>query len=307
MRVYSTIKSAFWTMGSGKRLRGNKGAQVLALYLMTCSQGTMCGIFSVALPTIAHETGLTLDELPGLFSDIRDMVTYDEREELCWVPNSARIQLGKVTVKDKRRPGLIRELAQFGSHPFVVAFVDLYGDEYGIDPDELALPEVMSPDSACPLRECEKPHSGSRNAPSTRTSTVQGLGLGLGSTPPGNQDLGEEPARKPKTRKLRSRRVPTDWSPTDEHRELATESGVNLDAEVAKFRDWEFAQPKSDWHATFRNWLRNASGSGGGASAPRRGRTPIQPSHGESLAELEARMRAPKKELTPEELENAPW
>lgn len=300
MRVYSTIKSAFWTMGSGKRLRGNKGAQVLALYLMTCSQGTMCGIFSVALPTIAHETGLTLDELPGLFRDIRDMVTYDEKEELCWVPNSARIQLGKVTVKDKRRPGLIRELAQFGSHRFVVAFVDLYGDEYGIDPDELPLPEVMSSDSACPMRECEKPHSWFRNAPSTSTST------GLGSTAsPGSQDLGEQPAREPKPRKLRSRRVPAEWQPTDEHRELATKSGVNLDAEVVKFRDWEFAQPKSDWHATFRNWLRNASG--GGASAPRRGRTPIQPSHGESLAELEARMRAPKKELTPEELEDAPW
>lgn len=60
-------------------------------------------------------------------------------------------------------------------------------------------------------------------------------------------------------RSRRSRRAPADFAPSDEHRRLAAERDVDLDAELAKFRDHEFAHPRSDWPATFRNWLRSAT------------------------------------------------
>lgn len=57
----------------------------------------------------------------------------------------------------------------------------------------------------------------------------------------------------------RGRRVPEQWNPNEEHRQFAQEHSLDLDGELAKFRDHEFAQPKTDWDATFRNWLRRAA------------------------------------------------
>jgi hypothetical protein len=65
-------------------------------------------------------------------------------------------------------------------------------------------------------------------------------------------------SRKPRRTSKRWTRVPDDFVPNAEHREIANKRSVNLDEELAKFRDHEFPKPKSDVNATFRNWLRNA-------------------------------------------------
>jgi hypothetical protein len=76
----------------------------------------------------------------------------------------------------------------------------------------------------------------------------------------------------PKTSKWR--RVPSDWDPKPEHRELAAELGVNLEFEAAKYKDHEFRTPKSDPDATFRNWLRTAAAYGN--TRPRNGARSVQ-------------------------------
>ncbi len=68
--------------------------------------------------------------------------------------------------------------------------------------------------------------------------------------------------------------VPAEWQPTDDHREIATARGVDFELELAKFRDHEFKDPKSNANATFRNWLRGARpslrpGTARGVPAPR--------------------------------------
>ena len=57
----------------------------------------------------------------------------------------------------------------------------------------------------------------------------------------------------------RWRVVPAEFEPTEEHRSIARERGLNFELELAKFRDHEFDKLKSDPVRTFRNWLRNAS------------------------------------------------
>lgn len=57
---------------------------------------------------------------------------------------------------------------------------------------------------------------------------------------------------------LRGRRAPSGFTPDQSHRAIAAERGIDLDAELARFVDHEFATAKSDWPATFRNWLRRA-------------------------------------------------
>lgn len=52
------------------------------------------------------------------------------------------------------------------------------------------------------------------------------------------------------------RRFPRDFQPTAEHRALADELRVNLDYEMAKIRDFEFAKPRTDPDAALRTWIR---------------------------------------------------
>jgi uncharacterized protein YdaU (DUF1376 family) len=57
-----------------------------------------------------------------------------------------------------------------------------------------------------------------------------------------------------------SRMVPEDFRVTDDMRLWAKQEGLDadLDAETRIFLDHEFEKPKSNWPATWRNWIRNA-------------------------------------------------
>ena len=59
MREYARVAPQFWTRGSGKRLRGDSDAQVLAMYVVTCPAANMIGIYYVPFVSIAYETGLS--------------------------------------------------------------------------------------------------------------------------------------------------------------------------------------------------------------------------------------------------------
>jgi len=62
---------------------------------------------------------------------------------------------------------------------------------------------------------------------------------------------------KPKATK----RAPPDFTP-DLSVTLAKLPDLDFDQELAKFRDWEFKTPRSDWNATWRNWIRNCAERG---------------------------------------------
>ena len=63
-----------------------------------------------------------------------------------------------------------------------------------------------------------------------------------------------------------SRRVPEDFQPDLDfaRREI---SDIDAEAEAAKFRDYEFARPRRDWEATWRNWIRTCKATGKYAKA----------------------------------------
>lgn len=58
-----------------------------------------------------------------------------------------------------------------------------------------------------------------------------------------------------------SKRVPPEFIP-DVSLALAKLPNVDIEAEVTKFRDWEFKSARSDWAATWRNWVQSASEQG---------------------------------------------
>lgn len=89
-----------------------------------------------------------------------------------------------------------------------------------------------------------------------------------GNTPrarPQTPDTRHQPSSKA-TGVARGTRLPPDWSPDRDGLEFAESQGLRngrASAELGKFRDYWTAQPgqkgvKTDWSATWRNWVRRA-------------------------------------------------
>lgn len=125
--------------------------------------------------------------------------------------------------------------------------------------------------TSCEKSGCEDPpetvsQRAARRAPAVHTPGAQGVHVGR--TPSAHVDgdgdgdvKGSEGDVKGAPRK-RGTQLPDDWQPSDAHRRLAGERGINLAEEADKFRDWcaSKGEARKDWEATFRNWLRNARG-----------------------------------------------
>lgn len=94
------------------------------------------------------------------------------------------------------------------------------------------------------------PRNAKRTAPSTATRNAETETETEIPTPNG---VG--------TRATRARQLPADWQPTDAHRELAAERGIDCDREADAMRDWaaDKGATGKDWDARFRNWLRRAT------------------------------------------------
>jgi hypothetical protein len=69
-----------------------------------------------------------------------------------------------------------------------------------------------------------------------------------------------KPKRAPSPRKAAPHVLPADWQPSDEHRALARELGVDCETEAQSFRDHAAANGRTqvDWAASFRTWLRKS-------------------------------------------------
>jgi hypothetical protein len=68
-----------------------------------------------------------------------------------------------------------------------------------------------------------------------------------------------------------ARQLPVDWSPTSEHRKRCSKDGIDIDAQVAKFRAHADANDRrqANWNASFTQWLLNVpQWQRGGSVAP---------------------------------------
>lgn len=74
----------------------------------------------------------------------------------------------------------------------------------------------------------------------------------------GGVDVVVDSAGKPAPR---ATKLPNSWTPTDEHRDRAKSSGLNLDQESVKFRAHaeEKGRTAKSWNAAFTRWLINAA------------------------------------------------
>ncbi len=145
MRAYGTVAPTFWTRGSGKRLRGKPNAQVLALYFMTGSTNNMIGLYYAPRTTILHDTGISEAELDATLAIVADVgiAYYDPENELVYLPEGARYQIGEVLKPgDTKRKPILAALKLHGSHPFALQWIARYYDAYSLEREGLRRPDL---------------------------------------------------------------------------------------------------------------------------------------------------------------------
>lgn len=128
MREYGKISGKFWTQGTGKAIRGNAEAQLVALYLMTCPTSEMTGVFQCPKLYIAHETGLGMEgACKGLQSLIDlEYCMYDDDTETVFVYEMAKFQIGEeLKVSDNQVKAVIKAYSSM-TGAFKTAFFERY-------------------------------------------------------------------------------------------------------------------------------------------------------------------------------------
>lgn len=139
MRDYAKVSPQFWTGATGKSLRGDPEAVIVAMYLMTSPHANMIGLYHLPILYIAHETGLSIE---GASKGLRRCIeggfcSYDEASEHVFVHEMARFQIGEaLDVKDKRCKGVDNELEKAPEGALQQAFREKYASAFHLAPSK---------------------------------------------------------------------------------------------------------------------------------------------------------------------------
>lgn len=136
MRDYGKVSPRFWTGGTGKSLRGEMEAQVVALYLMTSPHANMIGVYHLPMLYLAHETGLSLEGASkGLQRCIDSgFCTYDADAETVFVTEMAAHQVGEeLKPNDNRTKSIQKQYEGIAEQALKAAFLARYGSAFGLE------------------------------------------------------------------------------------------------------------------------------------------------------------------------------
>jgi hypothetical protein len=147
MREYGTVSPKFWIGATGKSLRGDPEAQVLAMYLMTSPHSTMTGVFHCPVLYMAHETGLGMEGASKALARLIEagFCEYEEASEFVFVVRMAAHQIAEsLKPGDKRILGLTRAVENMPEGRIRSRFLAIYAEAFLIP----KAPEVASPSKA---------------------------------------------------------------------------------------------------------------------------------------------------------------
>nr|DAJ09080.1 MAG TPA: hypothetical protein [Caudoviricetes sp.] len=159
MRKYSSITPKFWIGRTGRKLRGDISAKLVAAYLLSCPNNDMTGVFYCPLCQISAETGLPLEApsvpLPSPFQgplkgirealetlEREDFAIYDYESEYVFVKKMALFQIApELKPTDKRVTG-IRTAIESMPDNFKHLFIKEYNECFNLGFKDIPSPEI---------------------------------------------------------------------------------------------------------------------------------------------------------------------
>jgi hypothetical protein len=187
MREYGSVSPQFWIGQTGKRLRGNVEAQIVAFYLMTSPHSNMIGVFHCPILYIAHETGLPFEATSkGLKSLMEEgFCQFDEASETVFVVNMAQYQVGsELKSNDNKILGIRKAYLSIAEPCMRKAFHDVYGEAFFLPEwvEKEAKTKAPSKPLRSPFEAPSKPLRSPLDPPSKQlTGTGAGTGTGTGT------------------------------------------------------------------------------------------------------------------------------
>lgn len=159
MRDYSVITPAFWIGETGKKLRGDANAQLLAMYLMTSPHSTMTGVFHCPVLYMAHETGISMEGASKALARLLEVgfCEYEESSETVFVVRMASFQIAEeLKPTDNRVVGLKKEVVKMASAHMKSRFLAVYSIAFGLASDKENTPSSIAPPKPLSSQEQEQ-------------------------------------------------------------------------------------------------------------------------------------------------------
>lgn len=179
MREYGKVSPQFWIGKTGKALRGNPNAQLLALYLMTSPHANMIGVYPCPIVYMAHETGMTIE---GASEALRclievDFCTFDADDEYVFVHEFAAHQVGEsLDPKDKRCKGVENELFKVPKNQCWQAFTARYAVSYNLQIPAEKASHSEAPSKPLASQEQKQEQKQNIDLPRVRVAAPDGVG-----------------------------------------------------------------------------------------------------------------------------------
>ncbi len=147
-RDYAIVTPQFWTGTTGREIRARgRDVQLVALYLMTSPHANMLGLYYLPLPYLSHETGIPLEGASKALRSLGEVgfAFYDERDEVVWLPEMARYQIGEaLKAADKRVQGVVNELTRYRKSRYYEPFLKRYAVPFNLPAMPPAVPIAVS-------------------------------------------------------------------------------------------------------------------------------------------------------------------
>ena len=147
-RDYGKVYPRFWQTGTGKALRGDPEAQVLALYLITSPHANMIGVYHCPVLYMAHETGLSLEGATKALTRLINygFCTFDGDDDVVWVHEMAAHQVGtNLSPKDKQVIGLRKQVEQIAQSGIRAGFEARYREDFHLFFDRKEASPLQAP------------------------------------------------------------------------------------------------------------------------------------------------------------------
>jgi hypothetical protein len=234
VREYGRVSPQFWLGKTGKGLRGDMEAQMVALYLMTSPHANMIGVYHCPVLYIAHETGLPIE---GATKGLQRLIeagfcAFDEESDFVFVHKFAEYQVGPALKPgDLRVKGVENELSKLPNSVCAQAFRHEYGERYCLGRTDRPSSPRKGPSK--PHRSQEQEQEQKKEQKKEKEIAPSADALDAPATPP-PPPVALLPANDGSEYGVSAAQV-AGWS--------AAYPGVDVPAELRRIREWLLANP----------------------------------------------------------------